>query len=135
MGNPENVKESNFRYDAAKPQSKEAAIIMLADSIEAAVRSMAAPTSGKIEGLVRKIIKERLQEGQLDESDLTFKDLDLIASAFTRVLNGIFHTRIEYPENVLAAMEGGLAHGDTNRQSTEQISNNPGDGGNNPAGN
>jgi len=107
MGNADNIKESDFRYDAAKPQSKEAAIIMLADNVEAAVRSMTSPSPGKIENMVRRIVKERLQDGQLDESDLTFKDVDKIAGAFCRVLWGIFHNRIEYPENVLKAMEGG----------------------------
>jgi len=110
MGNSDNIKESEYRYNAPKPQTKEAAIIMLADSVEAAVRSMPVPSSGKIEGVVRKIIKERLQDGQLEESPLTFKDLDLIASAFTRILSGIFHNRIEYPENVLEAMKGGTVN-------------------------
>ncbi|QNB46136.1 HDIG domain-containing protein [Thermanaerosceptrum fracticalcis] len=132
LGNADNVKESDYRYDAPKPQSKEAAIIMLADNVEAAVRSMTSTSSGKIEGLVRKIIKERLQDGQLDESALTFKDLDLIATAFTRILSGIFHSRIEYPENVLQAMEGSnLLDGDLNRQSTDENSGNTGDGENN----
>jgi len=99
------VNEDDYRYDAPKPQSKESAIIMLADNVEAAVRSMKQSTPGKIEGLVRNILKERLNDGQLDECDLTFKDLDKIANAFVRVLNGIFHHRIEYPENVLKAME------------------------------
>lgn len=120
MGNADNIKEDDYRYNAPKPQSKEAAIIMLADSVEAAVRSLSAVTTGKIEGMIRKIIKEKLQDGQLDESDLTFKDLDSIANAFTHILNGIFHSRIEYPESVLKAMEGGsLNDGNTNRQSTE----------------
>lgn len=120
MGNAD-IKEDEFRYDAPKPQSKEAAIIMLADNVEAAVRSMTSPSTGKIEGLVRKILKERLQDGQLDESDLTFKDLDLIANAFSHILNGIFHTRIEYPENVLQAMKGGaLPNGDPSGQSAAE---------------
>lgn len=119
-GNHDSIKESDFRYDAPKPQSKEAAIVMLADNVEAAVRSMSTATPGKIEGLVRRIIKERLQDGQLDESDLTFKDLDLIAQAFTRILSGIFHTRIEYPENVLERMEEGeVLNADTDRKSAE----------------
>jgi len=108
MGNADNIKEEDYRYHAPKPQSKEAAIVMLADNVEAAVRSMTAATPDKIEGLVRKIIKERLQDGQLDESALTFKDLDLITAAFSRILGGIFHSRIEYPENVLKDMEGGI---------------------------
>lgn len=104
--NTESVKLEDFRYDATKPQTREAAIVMLADNVEAAVRSMKSPTSGKIEGLVRKIIKDKLHDGQLDESDLTFRDLDMIANSFVRVLNGIFHQRVEYPENVLKQLEG-----------------------------
>lgn len=120
-GNADTVKENDFRYNAPKPQSKEAAIIMLADSVEAAVRSMPDPTSGKIEGMVRKIIKERLQDGQLDESELTFRDTDVISTAFFRILGGIFHTRIEYPENVLEAMKGGLLpDGDNHQQPAEK---------------
>lgn len=124
LGNPDNVKESEFRYDAPKPQSKETAIVMLADSVEAAVRSMTTATPGKIEGLVRKIIKERLQDSQLDESALTFKDIDLIAQAFSRILNGIFHNRIEYPENVLERMKKGeLPNADSDRQSAGEDNN------------
>jgi hypothetical protein len=92
--------EAGFRYDGPKPQTREVAIVMLADSVEAAVRSMSRPTPGKIEGLIRQIIKDKLADGQLDESDLTLKDLDRIAAAFSRVLTGIFHTRIEYPEKL-----------------------------------
>lgn len=94
----ETVSEEEFRYDAPKPQTREAAIVMLADSVEAAVRAMKDPSSGQVEGLVRKLIKEKLMDGQLDECDLTLKDLDIIANAFLRVLSGVFHTRIEYPD-------------------------------------
>lgn len=92
------VNEDDFRYDGPKPQTREAAIVMLADMVEAAVRAQNNPTSGQIEGLVRKLIKDTLMSGQLDECDLTFKDLDTIANAFLRVLSGVFHTRIEYPD-------------------------------------
>ncbi|WP_422444148.1 HD family phosphohydrolase [Thermoanaerobacterium sp. DL9XJH110] len=92
--------EDGFRYDGPKPQTREVAIVMLADSVEAAVRSMSRPTPGKIDGLIRQIIKDKLADGQLDESDLTLKDLDRIAAAFSRVLTGIFHTRIEYPDKL-----------------------------------
>ncbi|WHH59578.1 HDIG domain-containing metalloprotein [Petroclostridium sp. X23] len=92
------VKPEDFRYEGPKPQTKEAAVVMLADSIEAAVRSMSERTEGKIEGMVRKIIKDKLDDGQLDMCDLTLKDLDTIAKAFLRVLSGFFHERIEYPE-------------------------------------
>lgn len=94
----ETVSEEEFRYEGPKPRTKEAALVMLADSVEAAVRSLKNPTAGQVEGLVRKIIKDRLMDGQLDESDLTFKDLDAIANAFVRVLSGVFHSRIEYPD-------------------------------------
>jgi cyclic-di-AMP phosphodiesterase PgpH len=92
------VPEEAFQYEGPKPQTKEAAIVLLADSVEAAVRSMKQATPGKIEGLVRKIIKDKLNDDQLNQSDLTFQDLDKIATAFVRVLSGIFHSRVEYPE-------------------------------------
>jgi len=97
-GGNENISEDDYRYEGPKPQTKEAAIVMLADSVEAAVRSMQNRTPGKVEGVVRKIIKDKLLDGQLDESDLTLKDLDSIANAFVKVLSGIFHSRIEYPD-------------------------------------
>ncbi len=92
--------EGSYRYEGPKPQTREVAIVMLADCAEAAVRSMSKPTPGKIEGLIRQIIRDRLSDGQLDECDLTLKDLDKIATAFSRVLTGIFHTRIEYPDKL-----------------------------------
>ena len=102
----EQVEEKDFRYPGPRPQTKEAAIIMLADSVEAAVRSLARPTPARVEQLVRRMIKERLNDGQLDESDLTLKDLDKVADAFVRVLSGIFHTRVEYPDKILSELQG-----------------------------
>ncbi|MTI49411.1 MAG: HDIG domain-containing protein [Firmicutes bacterium] len=102
----DHIKESNFRYEGPKPQSKEAAIIMIADSVEAAVRSMKDPTKGKIDGLVRKIIKDKLNDGQLDECDLTLRDLNTIANSFLNILMGIFHERIEYPKLDLNELKG-----------------------------
>ena len=99
----EGITEENFRYEGPRPQTKEAAIIMIADSVEAAVRAMSKPTSGRVEGLIRKIIKEKLNDGQFDESDLTLKDLNEMAEAMTGILSGIFHSRIEYPEKDLKA--------------------------------
>lgn len=96
----EAVDEQDFRYPGPKPQSKETAVVMLADAVEAAVRSLGRPTPGRIEGLVRRLIKERLESGQLDESNITLRDLDKIADAFVRVLTGIFHKRVEYPDIV-----------------------------------
>lgn len=92
------VSEDEYRYEGPRPQTKEAAIVMLADSVEAAVRSMQNYPPGRVEGVVRKIIKDKLMDSQLDECDLTLKDLDTIANSFLRVLSGIFHARIEYPD-------------------------------------
>lgn len=92
------VPQEAFLYEGPKPQTKETALVALADNVEAAVRSMKEPTPGRVEGLIRKIIKDKLNDGQLDQCDLTFQDLDRIAMAFVRVLNGIFHSRVEYPE-------------------------------------
>jgi putative nucleotidyltransferase with HDIG domain len=94
----ENIKQEDFRYQGPRPSTKEAAVVMLADSVEAAVRSMVEKTEGKIEGLIRKIIKDKLDDGQLDLCELTLRDLDLIAKAFMRVFGGYFHERQEYPE-------------------------------------
>lgn len=94
----ETVTEEEFRYEGPRPKTRAAAIVMLADAVEAAVRSLQSPTQGRVEGLVRKIIKDKLNDGQLEECDLTFKDLNIIAGSFVRVLSGVFHGRIEYPE-------------------------------------
>lgn len=90
--------EQQFRYDGVKPQSKEAAILMLADAAEAASRSLSKPTPGRIESMVDEIISEKLLDGQLDESDLTFKDISRIKESFIRTLTSMLHARIEYPE-------------------------------------
>lgn len=103
--NERTITEEDFRYEGPKPQTKEAALVMMADSVEAAVRALQKPTPGRIEGLVRRVIKEKLHDGQLDECDLTFKDLDVIANSFVRVLSGIFHNRVEYPETVINEIE------------------------------
>jgi putative nucleotidyltransferase with HDIG domain len=97
------VPEEEFRYEGPLPQTKEAAIILLADAVEAAVRSLSRPASGRVEGMVRRIIKEKLNDGQLDEAPLTLKDLDKIGDTFVHILSGVFHQRIEYPERELRA--------------------------------
>lgn len=91
------VEESEYRYSGPKAQSKEAAIVGISDCVEAAVRSLRSPTIEQIDSMVRKIIKDRLDDGQFDECDLTIKDLDTIAKALKETLLGIFHARIEYP--------------------------------------
>ena len=94
----EKVGEQSFRYSGPNPQTKEAACVLLADSVEAGTRALDDPTPSRIKGLVRKIINNKFIDGQLDECDLTLRDLEKIAEVFTHILTGIFHTRVEYPE-------------------------------------
>jgi membrane-associated HD superfamily phosphohydrolase len=91
------IKEEDFRYPGPKPKTKEAAIMMLADAVEAASRTLSNPTPARLKGLVKKIFDDIFLDGQLDECDLTLKDLDKISSCFMRILTGIYHQRIDYP--------------------------------------
>ncbi|MFS1513521.1 HD family phosphohydrolase [Chengkuizengella sp. SCS-71B] len=98
-GEPEEeIQESDFRYPGPKAQFKEAAIVGLCDCVEAAVRSLSNPTMDQINTMVDKIIKDRLEDQQLNECDLTLKEIDTIAKSLKETLLGIFHSRIEYPE-------------------------------------
>ncbi len=99
------ISEENFRYEGPKPQSKEVALVMLADSVEAAVKSLQDPNPERIRNMVRRIIKDKLNDGQLETSDLTFKDLDTVANSFCQMLEGIYHKRIEYPEIIVREFE------------------------------
>lgn len=92
------VDEKDFRYPGPKPQTREAALIMLADAVEAAGRTLSDPTPARIQGMVQKIINNIFIDGQLNECELTLKDLHHIAKSFNRILAGIFHHRIEYSE-------------------------------------
>lgn len=94
----EDVKEDEYRYPGPKAQTKEIAVVGIADSVEAAVRSMVHPTSEKIEDLVEKIINDRINDHQLDECDITMKELGVVKQSLCETLNGIFHSRIEYPD-------------------------------------
>ncbi|MCA9791233.1 MAG: HDIG domain-containing protein, partial [Candidatus Eremiobacteraeota bacterium] len=94
----EPVYEDDFRYPGPKPQTRETAILLLCDGLEAAARTLSHPTPEKISELVHKMIKNHLDDGQLDECDLSLKDLQLIRQSLIRSLQGIYHTRIEYPE-------------------------------------
>ncbi|KAA8672924.1 HD family phosphohydrolase [Clostridium sp. HV4-5-A1G] len=96
---PEDVNEDEFRYPGPIPETKEAGIIMLADGVEAAVRSINDTDKGRIQGMVDNIIKDRLDAGQLDNCDLTLKDINKIKNEFFKVLVGIYHHRIEYPSD------------------------------------
>jgi cyclic-di-AMP phosphodiesterase PgpH len=91
------VSEDDFRYPGPKPQSKEAAILMLADQVEAAARTLQEPTPGQIRGLINRITHSTIQDGQFDECEITMKEVSQVARAFERVLTGMCHHRIEYP--------------------------------------
>jgi len=93
-----NVKQEDFRYPGPKPQTKEAGLVMLADMVEAASRSLSDPTPSRIQGVVQKMINKAFSDGQLDECEITLKDLHEIAKSFNKTLGGIFHQRIKYPE-------------------------------------
>lgn len=96
--NPDEVIEEDFKYPGPIPDTKEGAVVMLADSVEAAVRSIKEPTMAKIEEMVNNIVNDKLRSNQLNNSDITLKDLERIKSCFFRVLKGIYHQRIEYPK-------------------------------------
>ena len=100
----ENVKEEQFRYTGPKPNMKETAILMIADAVESAVRSLKNPTSEEIEQIINKIIVERLNDGQLADSPLTLHDIKVIAATFSRILRGMQHNRIKYQENIVAEL-------------------------------
>jgi putative nucleotidyltransferase with HDIG domain len=105
------VDASRFRHAGPKPQSKEAAILMLADSVEASVRSLTSQDEPAIRAMVQRIIRERLEDGQFDECDLTLRDLELVREAFVQQLLGMYHRRIEYPQNKIVELESRRAAG------------------------
>ena len=96
----ENVKEEQFRYTGPKPNTKETAILMIADAVESAVRSLKSPSPEEIDNIIDKIIVERLNDTQLADSPLTLQDLKVIAATFSRILRGMQHNRIKYQENI-----------------------------------
>lgn len=105
------VHEEDFRYPGPRPQFREAALIMLADSIEAASRSLDEPTPMRLQNIVKNIIQRKFMDGQLEECNLTLKDLSIIEDAFIRVLLGIYHQRIDYPKRA----GGGAAEAPTSQ--------------------
>lgn len=97
-GDADEVGEQEYRYPGPKPRSKETAIVMLADSVEGATRALDEHTPQKIEDVVRKVINNKFIDGQLDECNLTLREIDAIASTFVRVLSAMYHGRVKYPE-------------------------------------
>ncbi len=112
--------EESFRYEGPKPRRKEVALVMLADSVEAAVRSLSNPSPDRIRNMVRLLIKDKLNDGQLELCDLTFKDLDIIGNSFCKTLEGMYHKRIEYPETIVKELEKGReSHGNHDNKPAE----------------
>ena len=103
------VREEDFRYPGPRPHSREAAVLMLADGVEAAIRAERPSTPEEIEKIVRQIIERRLSDGQLDNSDLTLRDLKKIKETFIKVLEGVYHPRIKYPEECVRHPEDASA--------------------------
>ncbi|GAB6061332.1 HDIG domain-containing protein [Deferrisoma palaeochoriense] len=103
------VREADYRYPGPKPQTREAGLVLLADAVEAASRTLPDLRPARIQGMVQNIINRTFADGQLDECDLTLRDLHRIAGAFSRILTGIHHQRIDYP---LLAHKERRAHGD-----------------------
>jgi hypothetical protein len=91
------VVEEDFRYDGDRPQSREAALVMLADSSEAAVRAIKKPSPQRIKATVKSVIEDKVADGQLDSADLTLADIQKIVEVYSRMLSSLYHPRIEYP--------------------------------------
>ncbi len=115
--NHQNVSEDKYRYHGPRPRNKEAALVMLADVVEAACRTLHDPTPARIQKQVQTLIMALFSEGQLDESTLTLKDIHAITKSFVRSLQGILHSRIVYPANVGTQER---PNGDTHKQQTEK---------------
>ncbi|MEJ2661050.1 MAG: HDIG domain-containing protein, partial [Desulfobacteraceae bacterium] len=116
---PEAVKTDDFRYPGPRPQTIETGLVMLADVVEAASRTLENPTPARIQGLVQHLINKIFSDGQLDNCELTLKDLHSIAKTFNKILNGIHHHRIEYSDT--PTKENGKGkHGHPDRQPTDK---------------
>jgi len=105
------IDDRRFRHSGPKPQTREAALIMLADGVEASVRSLASRDEPAIRAMVTRIIEERTSDGQFDECDLTLRDLERIREAFVEQLLGMYHTRVAYPQNTVVELESRRAAG------------------------
>lgn len=101
----ENVVEDQFRYAGPKPNSKETAILMIADAVESAVRAIKASSAEEIDGVIERIIKERLNDGQFSDAPITMKDLTTISTTMSRILRGIHHERIKYQQDLVNELD------------------------------
>jgi putative nucleotidyltransferase with HDIG domain len=115
------LSESDFRYPGPKPQTKEAGLVMIGDVIEASSRTLSHPTPARIRSLVRERIERIYMDGQLDECELTLRNLNTIAETFTKILTGIFHHRVDYPESTSKETNGKKdTNENTNRKQADQ---------------
>jgi putative nucleotidyltransferase with HDIG domain len=114
-----------FRYPGPKPQTREAGLVMLADVVEAASRTIDNPTPSRIQGHVQNMINNVFSDGQLDNCELTLRDLNNIAKSFNKILNGIYHHRIEYPDK-LGTSNGKTKNGNFDRQQAKRTQDIPG---------
>ena len=94
----EHVSESEFSYSGEPPTTKEAAVVMLADTVEAACRTLEKPSVSRLEKFIHQLITSKYEHGQLENSDLTFGELNIIEKSFVTILAGYYHSRIEYPD-------------------------------------
>lgn len=117
----ENPRLQDYSYPGPRPQTKEAAIVMLADSVEASSRTLVDPTPARIHAHVTKIVKGVYAEGQLDESDLTFRDLNKLIDSFVRIIIGLFHQRIAYPEEKPDPHKCGRKAEECRREEAEEL--------------
>ena len=92
------AKAEDFSYPGQTPGSRESAVVMLADTVEAATRTLKRPTISRLEDFIKELVMDKVKGGQLDRCDLTFRDLETIKDSFARILAGHFHSRIEYPK-------------------------------------
>lgn len=112
MSDGKHVDINDFRYSGPKPRTREASIVMMADSIEAAVRSMKDPTPKAIDQYIERLIRGKLEDGQLSECPLSLGDIDQICNAFSSILKGVYHERIEYPKVEKYAVQSGVKTGE-----------------------
>ncbi|MDM8536225.1 HDIG domain-containing protein [Desulfobacterales bacterium HSG17] len=122
----DSVKIDDYRYPGPRPQNREIGLVMLADVVEAASRSLENPTPSRIQGLVQNLINKIFSDGQLDNCELTLNDLHKIAKCFNKILNGIHHHRIEYPEQS-AGKNGKEKNGNTDNKPQKPKKDSPGE--------
>ncbi len=120
---PDEVREVDYRYDGPKPQTKETAIIMFADTIEAAARTMEEPTPTRIAELVNRLVEAKIEDGQMDEAPLTFADITAIKHSFVNTLTGTFHHRARYPDSFLPENVRGLTGSEAPEQPPDEEGN------------